>query len=118
MTLVLIAALIAQPATTTWKCTPARMVECNITGCEERTPTTWFELDERRKAYRRCDAKGCDAYTADVHLSGMFTIYELRGRATMLKMSSDLRQFIDVATSGVSAFVNTGSCAPLAPRKG
>jgi hypothetical protein len=42
----------------------------------------------------------------------MFTVYEVRGRAAFLKMSTTFRQFIDVASSGVSAFMNGGTCEP------
>ena len=99
-----------QPPPARWKCTPQKMVECSVAGCEERKPTVWILIDRDRETYSRCDAKSCDTYGADVHESGMFTIYELRGRATFLKMSDLVRQFVDVATSGVSAFVNSGTC--------
>ena len=88
------------------------MVKCSVVGCEERKPTVWLLIDRDRETYSRCDAKGRDPYGADVHQSGIFTIYELRGGATFLKMSDVFRRFIDVATSGVSAFVNSGTCEP------
>ena len=53
-----------------------------------------------------------DGYAAEVNQSGMFTVYEVRGRAAFLKMSTTFRQFIDVASSGVSAFMNGGTCEP------
>lgn len=89
------------------------MAECSVLGCDENIPGVWFELDERGRGYKRCDQKGCDEYSAEVTASGMFTIYELRGRATLLKMAKSTGMFVDVATSGVSAFVNSGTCQPL-----
>lgn len=93
-----------------WKCTPQKTMECSLLGCEEGKPTIWIVIDRDRKTYSRCDATGCEAYGADVTQSGIFTIYELRGRATFLKMSNTFGHFVDVATSGVSAFINGGRC--------
>jgi hypothetical protein len=95
-----------------WKCTAQKFVECIVAGCEERKPSAWIILDDDRQTYSRCDSDRCDQYPADVHESDMFRIYELRGRATFLKRSELFGQFIDVATSGVAAFVNSGTCEP------
>lgn len=95
-----------------WKCTPQRFAECSVDGCREAKPTVWFEVDAGAATYKRCDTRGCDEYPAEVSRSGVFSVYELRGRAAAIKVS-DLGMFVDVATAGVSAFVNSGTCSRL-----
>jgi hypothetical protein len=113
MNIVLLALLVAPPQQpshpTRWKCTPRETQECSLQGCVRDTPKGWIVVDSAKKTYSQCDAARCSDYGAEVSDDGVFTIYEVRGRATFLKTST-FRRFIHVTTIGVSALVSSGIC--------
>jgi hypothetical protein len=97
---------------TRWRCTPKETQECSPVGCERQKHTVWFLVDKDRRTYSRCNAAGCDTYGAEVSTAGIFTTYEVRGRATFLRMAEASRHFIGAWTEGVNSIVNGGTCEP------
>ncbi len=96
-----------------WRCTSSRAQICNSDGCQQTTPSVWIQLDFASTTYARCDSKGCDTRGATVSAAGVFTAVTLPG-GTFLKALNDGADFIDVASSSTSAFINTGTCKPTA----
>jgi hypothetical protein len=91
-------------------CKSARSHVCTSDGCVAQKPSSWLEIDQPEGLYKRCDAKGCDAYAADITMSGAFLVVGLIGRPTMMKVSGLDGTFVDVATMGTAAVLNFGSC--------
>jgi len=94
-----------------WRCVPFRAQVCNSDGCRQTAPSIRIQLDFKARTYGRCDSKGCDTRAATVSAAGVFTSVTLSG-GTFLKALNDGAEFIDVASSSTSAFINTGVCKP------
>ena len=69
----------------------------------------WATIDLTSQRYQRCDQKGCDAYKAVVSRSGAFTIVELPGRATFLKIGPEGRS-TEVTSIMNTVLVSQGIC--------
>ena len=46
----------------------------------------WTKLDLTAHTYARCDAKGCDAYDAQIARSGIWANFAFPGRAMLAKL--------------------------------
>lgn len=96
-----------------WRCNVEKRNQYADGQCEAgSTQAGWMLLDLSERTYARCDARGCDRYSASVSTGGVFTSVQLDGRSMFLKVVNDGSQFVDVATLGVSAIVSVGRCAP------
>lgn len=97
-----------------WICLTQQRVVCGPEGCEhsQLTDRPFFELDGGGSIYSRCDAKGCTRRQSVSSKSGIYTIVDIPGSGTFMKLVNDGTEFVDVATSGTAAFVSHGVCQP------
>lgn len=95
-----------------WRCSPTTARMCSSEGCRDSAPSIWVDLDFTKRTYARCDKQGCDTRAATVSSGGVVTSVTLAG-GTFLKSLNDGSEFIDVASSSTTAFINTGHCRPL-----
>jgi hypothetical protein len=96
------------------ECRPIKKAICGIEGCKAIPLGTAFSLYEPSGKYARCDARGCDAYEAEVTQSGVFTVIELRGKGTVAKIGPEVgsyRPWLEVTTAMTDAYVSNGYCA-------
>jgi hypothetical protein len=120
------------------RCDYKRKFECSASGCEETTVGGLYLLLPRLEALRlstirarggsdlpvvrRCDAKGCNAVTVRVELSGAFTNISSESGGYFLKFASaDLGnlgppfgEFVEVASVWLSTITYFGSCPAVA----
>jgi hypothetical protein len=99
-----------------WRCTPTRLDGCGESSCESKAVTpaddaVYVLLDFSTKRYSRCDSKGCDEYSLDVSVGGIFTTIDLPGRSgTFLKALNDGSQYIEVVTASLAVIRYSGAC--------
>lgn len=116
-----------------YECSTEKKFVCSLEqGCQSVQADTRLMIDLDAQIYTRCDQKRCDSYSSEISYSGVYIIATRPG--TMLKLLSPMgvetfnelaealseteRQastpakstFIDVATSGTSAFTSMGTC--------
>ena len=98
---------------TSWQCEVSSKMNCMYGKCEPGAMASgrqWMVLDFTANTYARCDQKGCDVYRASRASSGAFTVVELPGRGSFIKMSNDGSAFVDTATVGVGVVLSFGTC--------
>jgi hypothetical protein len=109
--LLLAATLIpAGAAATPLRCTWTERSACGPeNGCRPVPAATWALLDVDGREYQRCDAKGCDAYSAVISRSGAYTLVDLPGRGMFAKLGDDGRA-TEVVSLGHGVLVSQGRC--------
>lgn len=96
-------------------CRPESMQVCGPKGCKEQTPNVWLEFVPNSSirpgigTIRRCDAKGCDAYTADVSYSGSWATATIAGRSDFAKITAS-GEYIEVASLMQDVLIYRGQC--------
>ena len=97
-----------------WRCRFKDTFMCDAKGCEKgvKSPSgpMWVDIDFNKNIYSRCDQQGCTHHTMKYLSGGLFTV--IQASSGMLKSYNDGQSFVDIATLGVGAFLNYGSCAP------
>jgi len=102
-----------------WVCRADTLAVCGPTSCDRGAARSDAEIriDLDTGWYRRCDARGCDSYLAEIYRSGIYTYAEIPGSGTFVKMETSLdvrdvnsMRYIEVATAGIIAFVDHGVC--------
>ena len=69
----------------------------------------FVRVDPASGAYERCDSKGCDAYTASVTKSGVYTIIDLTGRGMFAKFGPG-GSATEVVSLGRAVLISHGLC--------
>jgi hypothetical protein len=93
------------------RCDISAKYRCELSaGCTTVTPTVWNIIDVANRTVSRCDAKGCDTYTAQFSVSGDFINIALPERGMLAKASTDWRSFSEVATLTNVVLVSFGGC--------
>lgn len=97
-------------------CRPQVGSICKKSGCKSsQHPTFWSEWQAASKIYKRCDAKGCDAYAATLHDSGVFTNMSIADHGLMTRVAQD-GSFMELATQGKVAYIYHGTCTKVEQR--
>ncbi len=99
-----------------WKklqCTPKTRLDCDGASCDKSQPVVYLILDRSNKTFSRCDTKGCDSYDAIFGSSGIYTNIQPRNPSgMMIKVLGD-REYIEMATIGLSTVFQNGSCLEI-----
>ena len=92
-----------------WTCRPGSMQVCQGGECTAAQPTIWIEVDCDKGIYRRCDEKGCDAYSVACTRSGAFiTINPSSG--SLFKSGPNTPDFVEIVTQWTTAYIYHGTC--------
>ena len=93
------------------RCDIATKYRCDASGgCQKVAASVWNIIDVAKQTIARCDAKGCDTYSAQFAVSGDFVNIALPMNGMLAKMSSDGSSFMETATLTGVALVSFGSC--------
>ena len=92
------------------RCEIASKFSCTSAGCATTKPSVFNIIDLELGKFSRCDANGCDEYSANVSRSGAYIIVDVPGRGTMAKLSADGTEYVEVATLGTTVLVSFGAC--------
>jgi hypothetical protein len=94
------------------RCEIASKFSCSPAGCTTNKPSVFNIIDIELGKFSRCDANGCDEYSANFSRSGAYIIVDVPGRGTMAKLSADGTEYVEVATLGTTVLVSFGACRP------
>jgi len=95
------------------QCTPKTRLDCDGTNCTQSQPVVYLILDRTNEIYSRCDTKGCDIYDANFGSGGIYTNIQARDpNGAMIKVLGN-RQYIEMATIGLSTVFQSGSCTEI-----
>ena len=95
-------------------CRPKASSVCRKSGCQSGNPARiWTEWNAASKTFSRCDAKGCNAYDAEVFESGVFTNVTAAAHGLMIRIAQD-GSFMELATEGKVVYVHHGTCRKVA----
>lgn len=113
----LLAALPAQPQMilSDLRCEPTRRQICLATGCNPSSPKGYTKLSFERSTYARCDAKGCETYSAKLVRDGALVTVEVPGRAMLARIEASA-SFVEVVTVGLELTISHGSCGIDRPK--
>ncbi len=95
------------------QCTPKTRLDCDGTNCTQSQPVVYLILDRQNKTFSRCDTKGCDAYDAIFGSSGIYTNIQPRNPSGMMIKVLGNREYIEMATIGLSTVFQNGSCSEI-----
>lgn len=95
------------------QCTPKTRLDCDGTNCTKSQPVVSLILDRPNKTFSRCDTKGCDSYDAIFGSSGIYTNIQPRNPSGMMIKILGNREYIEMATIGLSTVFQNGSCAEV-----
>jgi hypothetical protein len=93
------------------QCTPKTRLDCDGTNCTKSQPVVYLILDRPNKTFSRCDTKGCDSYDAIFNSSGIYTNIQPRNPSGMMIKVLGNREYIEMATIGLSTVFQNGSCS-------
>lgn len=105
------------PAGTRLKCTAPRVRVCTPAGCKDAPAPTWLEIEPVSGAYARCDAKGCDRYTATRSYSGAFLNLAFPDRAIFARLTASGR-YVETLALWDAIYVYHGQCRALRRKDG
>ena len=91
-------------------CTPNMRSVCTSEGCHPVENQSYFRWTPSEERYERCDDTGCDAHSAVVSTSGIFTNITVRNGSVSTRIAED-GAFLETATLGMAVFVYGGQCA-------
>lgn len=92
-------------------CTITEKFQCaQGQGCQPVKNSIIIRMNVEKQGYSRCDAKGCDDFTAQFALSGAFINIAMPANGMLAKLTSDGASFTEVATLGTSVYLSFGSC--------
>ena len=100
----------------TWQklqCTPKTRLDCDGTSCTPSQPIVYLILDRPNKTFSRCDTKGFDKYDAIFGSSGIYTNIQPRNPSGMMIKVLGNREYIEMATIGLSTVFQNGSCSEI-----
>ena len=95
------------------QCTPKTRLDCDGTNCTQSQPVVYLILDRPNKTFSRCDTKGCDSYDAIFGSSGIYTNMQPRNPSGMMIKVLGNREYIEMATIGLSTVFQNGSCSEI-----
>ncbi|MEK7115097.1 MAG: hypothetical protein AAB847_01945 [Patescibacteria group bacterium] len=95
------------------QCTPKTRLDCDGTSCTKSQPVVYLILDRSNKTFSRCDTKGCDSYDAIFGSSGIYTNIQPRNPSGMMIKVLGNREYIEMATIGLSTVFQSGSCSEI-----
>ena len=95
-------------------CRPEASSVCRKSGCQTGPPARiWSEWKAASQTFRRCDSNGCDAYSAEIYESGIFTNISVASHGLMMRIAQD-GSFMELATEGKVVYVHHGTCSKVA----
>jgi hypothetical protein len=97
-----------------WRCERPSFFYCTPAGCKKKEYSISITVDFVRMLVARCDAKGCDSRAMQFTNSGIWTVIDRPGSATILKIRNDGTEFVEVVTLWSEVFTGFGACTPLA----
>jgi hypothetical protein len=101
-------------SSTRFVCTTAEKYVCTMgVGCQAGVTGAWAVVDFATGEYQRCDARGCDTYSATVTPSGQVINVEVPGKAAFIKVLPG-GAFSEVASAGAMTILSYGYCVPQA----
>ena len=99
-------------SSTRFVCTTAEKYVCTMgVGCQTGVTGAWAIVDFATGEYQRCDARGCDTYSATVTPSGQVINVEVPGKAAFIKVLPG-GAFSEVASAGTMTILSYGYCVP------
>ena len=93
-----------------WRCEITSQYVCNAKGCEQGQPTVWINVDFSANRYERCDIKGCDAYSMQTVVGGIYTTVALPKNGAFLRAVNDGSAFVEVTSLGRGTLSGFGQC--------
>lgn len=95
---------------TRYVCATAEKYVCTMgVGCQPGVTGAWAVVDFATGEYQRCDARGCDTYSATVTPSGQVINVEVPGKAAFIKVLPG-GAFSEVASAGTMTILSYGYC--------
>ena len=95
------------------QCAPKNRLDCVGTNCTQSQPIVYLILDRPNKTYSRCDSGGCDTHDANFASGGIYTnIQALIPNGGLIKILGN-REYIEMATFGLSSVFQSGSCSEI-----
>lgn len=95
------------------ECRYSKREKCSASGpCEPFTYNGWLNIKSDPATYERCDGKGCDAYPAQVTISGIWHTYQPDGRAMFARVDID-DNFVEVVTLNDIVLIGHGKCKAM-----
>jgi hypothetical protein len=102
---------LADPASAIATCKVDEKQSCSAgDGCQAVENKIIVRIDLEKGTYSRCDAKGCDDFSAHFSLSGDFIIADVPGRGMFAKMSKNGSSYVEVVSLMTTILVSFGSC--------
>src|SRR5688500_1864224 len=95
------------------RCVVNSKFACTPAGCAGGKIGMFNLIDIELGKFSRCDASGCDDYSANFGRSGAYFVIDLPGRGMVAKLSTNGAEYLEVATLGNTALISFGTCSGM-----
>ena len=97
------------------RCDYYKSINCLASGCTEATSKAWAIIDWGKKDYAFCESTGCQHFSFDPFMDGIYVSLTFPKRDLMFKLNTTDNSAVETGTFMNAAVISFGNCAKDEP---